>query len=157
MWAGHDEIRLRYVGDDDHAYGRILLEAWECWGDDLAIVEPDIVIDRSVVAGFHSCPEPYCCYPYAMTTNIMPALGCTRFSLPFREQYPNAVREALELPGGYGAGHFRSVDVCLQRYVLAREYGIQPHVHLPAVTHLNEKQALRPDAPREVVMEVPLW
>lgn len=155
-WAGDDEVRFQYVGDSHLDYGMALLEAWE-WDDDLAIVEPDIVIRRDVAVGFHECQHDYCCYPYPILTDVMPALGCTRFRKRFRECWPTAMVEALECPGGYGPGHFRSVDVALQRYVLARGHGVQPHVHVPPVEHLNESRALMEGADPTPRMEVPLW
>lgn len=154
-WAAHDEIVFCYVGDDDLAYGLMLREAWH-WNDDLSIIEPDIVIRRDVVQAFHACQHDYCAFPYEITTDVMPALGCTRFSWSFRREHADAMEKALLEPCGYGAGHFRSVDVALQRYVLARN-GVQPHVHVPPVEHLNERQRLVEGADRRPLLEVPLW
>jgi hypothetical protein len=154
-WASDDEIRFVNVGGSDLRYGLVLASAWG-WSDDLAIIEPDIMVRGDVVEAFHSCREGYCCFPYALTTDVMPALGCTMFGFGFRRKHPDAMNEALEEPAGHGPGHFRSIDVALQRYVLARN-GIQPHVHVPAVTHLNGKQALIEGASPEPILEVPLW
>lgn len=150
-WPGRN-LRLHLIEKgDEFEYGRIIADYWK-QGDDFAIVEPDIVIRKDVTHAFLNCECEYGCFPYAWTTNIGPALGCTWFRAAFLERYPTAVKEALREPISW-----RQFDVVLMRHVLARKYGEQPHVHLPAVEHLNEAKKLLPEADPTPMMSVPHW
>lgn len=131
---GAGRVELRDLGGaDDSAYGEIIAELWEL-GLPLAVVEHDVVIRQDVVDAFVDCPEPYCAFVYQWTTNIGPALGCTRFRPELLDAYPDAARNAA------GVG-YRQFDHALIRRELARN-GAYPHVHLPIVDHLNPAQQL---------------
>lgn len=160
-----DALRQCVAGRDGHltwiqvstehprAYGEVVMKNWAwCLANDdgLAIVEPDIVIRRDVVDAFLDCPEPYCAFPYELLTDVMPALGCTRFSAAFIAKYPTLMRDAVATRVG-----FRQFDIVVQRHLLVARYGEQPHVHLPPVEHLNESKRLRPDASPEPLMSLP--
>lgn len=148
-----DTLKLIPVSADD-AYGAALDYLWRL-GEDFAVVEQDIVIGQHVVDAFHSCASDYCAFPYAWSTCIGPALGCTRFRGDFTRRYPTAMREALETPSAWGnPGHWKQLDVFLMRRILRDQHGEQPHMHLPPVAHLNPELQLRPDAPREPVLQV---
>lgn len=134
--------------DDDHQYGRVLRSYWEN-GRGFMVVEPDIVIREDVVAAVPHCE--YGAFPYAWRTNVGPALGCTWFHEEFLMSFPTAMREAVDTNVGW-----RQLDVVLMRHILARKYGQQPHVHLPAVEHLNEAKRLLPDADPTPLMRVPV-
>lgn len=151
-------VQIRYVTistSDPYHYGSHI--AWE-WNDArhqnqaLAIVEQDIVIRPDVTDAFLHHEADYIAFPYAWTTNIGPALGCTRWSHAFLERHPRAAERAA-------ARHvtYRQFDVVLMRHVLARELGEQPTVLLPPVEHLNEAKALLPGADPTPMTEVPLW
>lgn len=145
-------IEMHYVEEDDHyGYVRILSQYWK-QGDDFAVVEPDIVVRPDVVSDFIHCEHTYCAYPYAWTTNVGPALGCTWWRSDFLKKYPDAMEEVMKRQVTW-----RQLDVVLMRHILARGYGEQPHVHLPPVRHLNEAKQLLPDADPTPLMEVPLW
>lgn len=148
-----EHVRFDPVDDDPLAYGRILADLWDV-AEGLAVVEQDIVIRPDVVDAFLNCPEPWCCYPYECRSSVIPMLGCTRFDSKFLCSYPDAMEEALTLPGGYGPGHYRSVDYSLFRDVLALKHGLQPHCHLPPVEHLNEQQRLSPLVSQEPVLTI---
>lgn len=151
-WRRPNEIDQRFINPEDQfAYGRILRELWEA-GEDLAIVEPDIVVRADVCESFLNCPELYCAWPYQWLTNVGPALGCTRFRSEFLKKYPDVMVkvEAQNVT-------WRQLDVVLMRHVLAREYGEQPHIHLPPVEHLNPKKQLLPDADPTPMTHVPHW
>lgn len=151
-WKRPNTIELHRVDDEDiYGYGRILSQYWKA-GQDFAVVEPDIVVRPDVVCDFLYCKHEYCCYPYAWTTNVGPALGCTWFRSDFLKRYPDAMSEVLRRHVSW-----RQVDVVLMRHILARQYGEQPHVHLPPVKHLNERKQLLPEADSTPLMEVPLW
>jgi hypothetical protein len=134
---------------DQRAYGKTIAKHWRM-GEDFMIVEPDIVVREDVMEAFETCDCNYGAFPYAWTTNVGPALGCTWFRSEFLAAYPKAADEAATFS-------WRQFDVVLMRHVLARTWGEQPHVHLPAVVHLNEEKQLLPDADPTPMMEVPLW
>lgn len=149
-----DMVRVVDVGHDPYAYGRLLRECWKS-GLDFAVVEHDIVIREDVYDAFHDCEGGYCCFPYAWTTCVAPALGCTRFRKEFTLAHPDAIDEALAMPSYIGEpGHWKQLDVFLMRRVLRDRYGLQPCVHLDPVEHLNPEQQLRPEASSEPVLEV---
>lgn len=135
------------------AYGKILAYWWEeCHrrGESMFVLEPDIVIRPDVREAFKFCPEPYCAFPYELLTDVMPALGCTRFSAAFIRKYPTLMRDAVATRVG-----FRQFDIVVQRHILVAQFGEQPHVHLPPVVHLNESKRLRPDASPVPLMSLP--
>lgn len=148
------ELAWRQIAmGDDRLYGYALALEWErCFAKDdgLAIVEPDIVVRPDVIDAFLDCPEPYCAFPYALLTDVMPALGCTRFSPEFIAKYPTLMRDAVSTRVG-----FRQFDIVVQRHLLVAKFGEQPHVHLPPVVHLNPDKQLRPDANPEPLMTLP--
>lgn len=149
-----DAVRLIDVGPDAYLYGRLLGECWD-YQSDLAVVEQDIVIRADVADAFASCEHDYCCFPYAWTTCVGPALGCTRFRKEFLARYPDAMRDALATPSSYGLpGYWKQLDVFLMRRILRDQHGEQPHVHLPPVEHLNPEQALIAGASPEPVLTV---
>lgn len=145
-------IHFRFIEKADQTgYLRILTEFWE-QKQDFAVVEPDIVIRKDVAEAMLNCHCEYGCFPYAWTTNVGPALGCTWFRRSFLEKYPDAMREVQHKNVSW-----KQLDVVLMRHVLARKHGEQPHVHLPPVQHLNEAKALLPEADPHPMMEVPHW
>lgn len=130
--------RLRFAPldpSDDFGYGRLIASLWLSLVD-FVVVEHDIVIRQDVVDAFEDCPETYCAFPYPWTTNVGPALGCTRFRRRLLHDLPHAAQDATSV--GY-----RQYDYHLIRVELGRKYGRAPHLHLPPVEHLNPEQALR--------------
>jgi len=126
-----DEVTFVNVSHSARAYPIAVQELWE-QARDFAVVEHDIVIRDDVAAAFHDCPEPYCAFPYEWTTNIGPALGCTRFRGLFTYEHRQAIYQA--------SGHsWRQFDYALMRDALR---GCAPHLHLPRVHHLNDAQKL---------------
>jgi hypothetical protein len=156
-WPSAASVEILFesiVAGDDRAYGSILSGRWGTAterGDALAIVEPDIVVRPDVIAEFLDNPAPYLCFPYAWTTNIGPALGCTRFSAAFIARYPTLMAEAQLTGVGW-----QQLDVVIMRRLLADKYGEQPLVLLPPVEHLNERKRLLPDADPTPLMSVPV-
>lgn len=151
-WRRPNEFHFHLLKKgDETAYPKLIAEYWS-QKQDFAVIEPDIVIREDVAVEFQTCPEIYCCYPYAWLTNVGPALGCTRFRKELLEEHPDIMSNVLRQGIGW-----RQTDVVLMRHELARARGIQPHVHLPQVEHLNERKRLLPEAPKEIMMEVPHW
>lgn len=152
-----DDLGLVDVLGDDYAYGRLLCECWAT-GLDFAVVEQDIVIREDVAYAFSTCPQPYCAYPYSWSTTVGVALGCTRFRGVFTQRYPDAMREACETPSAYGQpGHWKQLDVFLQRRILRDQHGEQPCGHLPPVEHVNPGRALVDGADPTPLLMVEGW
>ncbi len=145
-----EQVLYTIMPGDDFAYGQILKGHWNV-GWDLCIVEPDIVVNPDTITGFRDCPEPYCAAPYAWTTDVGPALGCTRFKQEFMAKYPNVMRDAVGTNVTW-----RQLDVVIMRHILARDLGAQPHIH-EVVTHLNPLKQLLPEASPVPLTTVPHW
>jgi hypothetical protein len=137
--------------DDPHAYARVLANHWQT-GETFMVVEPDIVVRHDVIEAFRTCGCPYGCYPYPWLTDVGPALGCTWFKAEFLAKYPAAMKGVQDSNVSWN-----QVDVVLMRHILARHYKEQPHVHLPAVQHLNPKKQLMEGRPTEPLTTVPEW
>lgn len=149
-WRRPLETFIHFIDPEaPKAYERIIREYWEA-GEDFAVVEPDIVIREDVAEAFQLCPCKYGCFPYNWVTDVGPALGCTWFRSELLHQYPDAMAKVSSKNISW-----KQLDVVLMRHVLAREYGEQPHVHLPAVQHLNKP--LLPEANPEPLLSVPHW
>jgi len=147
------DVILHPVGDSPFAYGEWLDYHWSMCSrgsQSLAIVEPDIVVRPDVIDAFLNRPDPYVCFPYALLTEVAPALGCTRFSNEFIREHPTLIDEAVAMNVSW-----RQLDVVIQRKLLVGKYGIQPLVLLPPVEHLNPAKALLPDADPTPVMGIP--
>ncbi len=149
-WEPRDVVMIRLNKDDPSHYSHWLADIW-AQKQDFVLIEQDIVIRADVTESFLSCPEPWCLFPYAWLTEVGPALGCSRFRAEFLTQFPDAMRKVLQHNVSW-----RQMDVVLMRHVLAREYGQQPHVHLPPVEHLNPRKQLSPDADPTPKLTVPL-
>jgi hypothetical protein len=138
--------------DDPYDYGHKLREHWRNGGDDLFIVEPDIVVRPDAISEIMKCDCIYGGFPYPWVTDVGIALGCTWFKREFIQKYPTLLDEAVNL-----GITWKQLDTTVQRKLLVAKYGEQPHVHLPAVAHLNEAKALLPEASPIPLMELPSW
>lgn len=132
------------VSASDVAYCELLAMLWAD-GESFAIVEQDVAPHAGVLRAFLDCPEPYCAFPYAWTVAVGPALGCTRFGTELLDAVPDAMLRVAARPTNWGPpGHWRQLDVALLGWILRDEEGLQPHVHLPPVEHLNAEKQLHP-------------
>lgn len=149
-FARKRDVMFVDVSASPYAYGELLERLWDA-GETFCLIEHDIEIGPSTLYDFRACNYGYCGAPYAWTTNVGVALGCVRFRDSFIAQHPLAVRKALDKKPT-----FAQLDVCLQRAILVREYGQQPHVHA-CVIHHNAAKALLPDASPEPLAVLPSW
>jgi hypothetical protein len=135
---------------DPHHYGRLLTAYWEDPDDDLLICEQDILPQPSDIELMRTCPEPYCGAPFAWKTDVGVALGFTRFRREIMLRYPSVMAEASK------RATWSQLDVTLQRSILVKRFGEQPHVH-PTVTHLNSAKALMEGADPTPLASLPAW
>jgi hypothetical protein len=121
-----------YVGQDDHAYWRLLGDLWAA-GEAFLIVEHDVVCRPDVVEQVANCPEPWCAFPYDDMCHweCMEAwrntLGCTRFSAEIIRAVPDAVT-AIE-------GRYRDWHVLCDGLGRNLRRCFTHHWHMPAVRH----------------------
>lgn len=148
------DVEYRYVGATDTAYAELLDELWTD-GRTFTVCEHDVVPSKGALAELAMCRQPYCAFPVALSVYVAPCLSLTKFSASLMERYPDVMDRVLRVPTNYGPpGHYRQLDTVLQRTVLLNRYGLQPHLHLPPVTHLNPAKAnLIPGAP--LVTKIP--
>ena len=145
-------VDLVRLSDSPHSYGQTLAAYWRRGAEgeyDLAIVEQDVVIRPDVIDAFLNCPCEYGAFPYSWGPEVGPALGCTRFRVPFMQRYPDAMRLANL------RATWRQLDVVFQRHILVREHGEQPHICGPQVEHLNQAKQPRRDV--RFVETLPAW
>lgn len=125
-----------YHCSKETSYYDLLLSLWKS-AEDFCIIEHDIVIWPGALNDLEHCDHLWCTRPYYCSIGwIIDGLGCTKFSKPLMEQYPNFLDE----PFPSCCGHTKYY--CgLDRLIAHRAYelGLQPHVHLPGVTNLNSK------------------
>jgi hypothetical protein len=121
---------------EDESYYRLLASMWAA-GETFATVEHDIVCWPGALQQLENCPEQWCTLPYYCSVGwIKDGLGCTKFSEQLIRRYPDFLKE----PFPNCCQHTRFY--CgLDRLIAhrAQELGLEPHVHAPGVTNLNDK------------------
>lgn len=123
------------VSGSDTTYTRLLDRLWAA-GEPFAVVEHDIVPHPGALAELLGCPRPWCAFSYQLGSITHAGLGCARFSASLLADVPDAAeRTWAEWNDVHPPGHWCSLDDRLGR--ILRGAGFEPHVHEPAVTHLN--------------------
>lgn len=93
------------VYGDTHAYWRLMRDAWSTCletGDDLLVIEHDVVFRPDVLEQFDDCPQPWCLFGYLNMCHPecreawANALGCTRFRNEVIQACPDAVSSIPE-------------------------------------------------------------
>lgn len=131
-----DEITWREIDPaDDTAYSRILVDAWAEPGD-LVIVEHDVGIRAGVIDELLACGQPWCGFEYAIGTQLLVCLGCTRFTSHLKTSLPGLMSTAASIDdSGVKAGDWRRMDVRIAGRLEA--LGHRRHVHSPPVDHMH--------------------
>lgn len=120
-------------------YNDAVAERWGR-GDDLLVVEQDIILHSRVLPQLAACAEDWCVFPYRHPDNgngfLLAALGCTRFSARFQEA---VAIEAIAAVYGYcntckgQLGCWAHLEGRISDAGLAA--GFTRHVHWPSVGH----------------------
>lgn len=126
--------------EDDYAYWRAIKERWDT-GEDLVIIEQDIVIEPDTVSSFEACSHHWCVFPYFVVSrggvhgSTVESLGCTRFS--------------AELQATVKARHISQDDYRHWGQVAGRvavtllRYGYQAHMHDKFLEHHHSQDEYR--------------
>jgi hypothetical protein len=142
------------VGGDDLAYWRLMCELWEqCRdsGDDLLVLEHDVICRPDVVEQFEACDCNWGAFGYSSMCHreCLDAwanlLGCTRFRNELIRAVPDAV-SAISRPehldwhnlcDGIGGNHPKMPGYSPDENWGLRAAGFTHHWHWPAVDHLD--------------------
>jgi hypothetical protein len=126
------DVHYEMVGDDDGAYCQLLNNLWQR-GSSVIIVEQDIVPWPGALDEIWQCPAQWCTYSYAWRNEygrtgigLSHMLGCVKLSAELMRALPNVWRESCSW-----------VNCDRRLFFTARNHGIDPHLHRPAVTHLK--------------------
>lgn len=132
-----DHLRWELDPADDTAYAELLRRLWRGCRGDLIIIEQDIGINHAVVPQLTRCTHPWCGFAYPVQGRPVFALGCVRFRAELLVQERDLMDEAAALDvDGFGVGHWRRLDVAVERTMRSRGYA--PHLHYPDVSHFHE-------------------
>jgi hypothetical protein len=147
-WAqaqtGAETVELNQA--NDAAYWILLATHWAnpCHaGQDLLIVEQDMLPAEGVVDEMLACRWPWCASPYEVANrqSITDGLGCTKFSATLKQLRPQFMIEVGAIADdGLPAKDWRRLDTRISRVL--RAAGHKPHLHTPSM-HLHDYR-LRP-------------
>jgi hypothetical protein len=133
-----DAVFIRTGGFKDDYWN--FFEHWWQTGSSFILLEQDNVPFPGALQAMWDCPEGWCVHEYLIQTKYTWALGCTKFSAPFINQFPDLMKEALSghIWADYESRAWWELDVRVNQTLL-RLYGQEPHIHQPPVLHLNPK------------------
>lgn len=140
---GHVRVMLNPDDGTDprpaSGYWDLLAELWKLPGD-LVVVEQDIGLRAGVIEGFDACRRPWCGHPYRVGSELVVALGCTRFTAELKAAQPDLLERVGQISEpGMPAKHWRRLDVRLADQLRRRGYRV--HEHEPAVAHYHRYPA----------------
>lgn len=133
--AGVAHRKVQLDPDDVGGYARLLCDLWEA-GEDWAVLEQDVEPPPLFLAGFDSCPQPWCIHsPERLAGSAW--LGCVRFRGELCRSVPGLMRAALgdNIADGDVPFTWQKCDIRLERHL--RGLGLAPHFHEPPAVHLH--------------------
>jgi hypothetical protein len=118
------------VSGDVEAYWRLLCAVW-AQGKDFAVVEHDVVVDRTTLADLERCARDWCAARYHYLGGSYAGLGCVVFKAPLLTKYPTVLLDAAR--HDYGPLHPRTVGQhwCTLDHAVTTEltsHGLQRHL-----------------------------
>lgn len=125
---GYTPEYRKLVGDD--GYQCLMRELWER-GEDVMIVEQDILPWPGAIEELFACECFWGAYTYRTNggMGVYHMLGCTKITKRLMRQTEGVWDEWR---------HWSVIDQTL--FFAARNRGIEPHHHRPAVIHLNPRE-----------------
>jgi hypothetical protein len=114
---------------DKESYWRLLCDLWAL-GEDVVIVEHDIIPWPGAIDELLKCPAGWCTYTYEMKEGfgVHHAFGCAKLGATLMSELPDVWKNV-------GTTYWRTLDSQLCDY--AQRHAIIPHPHRPPVTHLR--------------------
>lgn len=124
---------LRYTGDSDEAYWRLLDELWH-GGESFVIVEHDVVVRRDSLAELEACGHLWCAFGVPYFVGVYPGMACVKFGLELLRRNPQAIeRIAAMADATHPPKHWCRLDGWLRN--LLQTSGEVQHVHGPPLEH----------------------
>ena len=119
------------------AYFELLAGLWNRTGQDIVIVEQDIVVRPECIGEMLACDHDWCKFPYHYPPfGFYGGLGCTKFSAFLQHWVPDALEVVATMSdAGHPPKHWCRLDAWLQDVLIKR--GEREHFHGPPVQHLN--------------------
>lgn len=120
----------RIIAHDEDAYRRVLLNIWQTH-ETVIIVEHDIIPWPGAIEELLACSCQWGTYSYKTNggTGVAHMLGCAKLTPGLMDAVPTVWDDPAP---------WWELDQRL--FFAAREKGIEPHLHRPAVTHLNPRE-----------------
>jgi len=139
---------------DWRAYWRVIAARWGR-GDDLLIVEHDVILHEAVLPQLESCLEPWCLFPYrhpgcGPSGWMMTGLGCTRFRREFQDRV--TLEEIASQAGNCSRcdGKERKHECWMHLDGRIREagerLGFTAHAHWPSAGHRSSPPGELPES-----------
>lgn len=122
---------------DPYAYGALLAEQWNR-GQDLVVVEQDIIVPDGAIDMMVSCTAPWCSHLYYTGTEVPSyGLGLCKFSVAVQSYWPTLAEQAAR--SYTGKARSMRYEALNERYIsLMNHWGYKVHLHEPAALHLHE-------------------
>lgn len=130
---GLEFLHYRIDRDDQDGYRKFMAQRWER-GETFVIIEHDILPWPGAVQELLACECVWGTYSYYTNGGIGVShmLGCTKITNRLIAALPNIWKEPRV---------WYELDSHLM--FTAREIGIEPHLHRPAVIHLNKRELIQ--------------
>lgn len=114
---------------DKESYWKLLCDIW-ARGEDVVIVEHDIIPWPGAIDELLGCPAEWCTFTYEMKQGfgVHHAFGCAKLGSGLMSELPSVWQDVHTT-------YWRTLDSQLCEY--AQRNRIIPHPHRPAVTHLH--------------------
>ena len=121
------------VMDSECDYADALIALWQR-GEELCVIEHDVIPWPGALAALSGCSSAWCVYPYHFAPNkLRYALGCLRVS---RE----LVQAHQDLPQAWEGVAWNALDGAVYRALRAQQR--EPHVHEPGFAHARPHDVL---------------
>lgn len=122
---------------DPYAYGRVLVKMWN-EGDDLVVVEQDIVVPAGGINEMLGCFHEWCGFTYHCNQD-KPAhgLGLCKFSVALQLAHPELARNAARHQGTGAEMHVPWISLNERYHAQLKACGVEFHSHGVA-EHLHD-------------------
>lgn len=122
---------------EERAYYDLLVSLWNRTGEDLVIVEHDIVVGPDSIDDLLACRMPWCACQYQYNGyGLYAGLGCTRFSANCQARGADLFDKVATLSDpGHPPLHWCRLDGWIHATLFS--WWVPEHIHQPPVRHLG--------------------